>query len=509
MNSGERFVEKPCLALICNPFGLVINVIRDDLEIMKHHPEHPPFSTLSAPDNTDKALRFLKELEEHGAVTGWEMVLQVGDRLQTFHFSGGSVADNWLVVGSTAASGLEAQFEEMMRICSLQANQIRQQIKQQSISDHQRSQNEDFIDDLSRLNNELVSTQRELAKKNLELESLYEAEQRRSQELNALYQATFSLLSTLDLDQLLERILKAAFQALPQADRGLLLLKNPSQENTFQIRASRGWERAPDPQSLQAALAGPLARAHQEREPLVIDPPEWIDLEDMTREMVGEGSGLIIPLLLEKEIGGYLVLHTPQTQALEDADLNLWQAFGATTAAAIQNALLHEQIQKMAVTDPLTGVHNRRGFRLLAEQQVKGANRYSQPLAVMMIDLDHFKEINDQYGHQVGDQVLQGVTQRLEGELREADLLGRYGGEEFIILLPNTGHEGGLQIAHRLLNTIRQSPLQTTAGPIEMTISIGLSSGREDLALDEMIQSADRSLYRAKESGRDQVHAAS
>ena len=122
-----------------------------------------------------------------------------------------------------------------------------------------------------------------------------------------------------------------------------------------------------------------------------------------------------------------------------------------------------------------------------------------------MLDLDHFKRVNDSYGHQAGDQVLSEIARRLSEELRAADLLARYGGEEFIILLSNTSKEEGKLITQRLLERAREAPVTTDAGDIKITFSIGLASGRETLDLESLIGEADQALYRAKEAGRDQL----
>jgi len=502
----NRPTDAPCLAVICNPYGVVTQVLRDDLEIMDQHRESSPFPTLTDPDNTQKAFHFLETLRDRGAVSNWELVISDKGTLRTFHFSGGHIGEEMLIVGSTTASETEEQFQDMMRICTQQTNMLREQTKQNAKTAQIKDQNEEVIDDLSRLNNQLVSTQRELAKKNQALETLYGAEQRRVRELNSLYQATISLLSTLDLDPLLEDILEAAFEALPQAQKGVLILKKRSGSD-MKVKASRGWDEKPEIEEITTAAGDEIKKAHKHRKPLVIDRPPGEENRPLFKGTSSEGSGLIIPLVMGQEIIGDLILYTTDAQALERADLQLWQAFGATATAAIQNAYLHERIQKLAITDPLTGIHNRRGFTFLARQQLRQARRYDRPLTLLMLDLDHFKRVNDKHGHQVGDQVLVEVSRRLKEELREADPLGRYGGEEFIILLPETTKKEGERIAHRLLKSIRNQAVETDAGEIQITISIGLAFKETDSELDKLIQKADQALYRAKEMGRDQVQS--
>ena len=495
----------PVLAVTCDRFGRVEQVLRDDAGITAEMEPGAPFHILTAGDSAQKALRFLEALRERGAVSNWELVVEFDEELKTFHFYGGTPGGKLLIVGSLAPGELEGQFQEMMRICSQQANHIRQQIKHQTEAERQQDQQGEVINELSRLNNELVSIQRELTKKNQELANLYQTEQRRTRELNALYHAASSLLTSLELDPLLDDILAAAFEALPEARQGLLLLKN-AQEEGFTIRASRGWEQLPDPDSLMAALKDKISRANRERQPLIVEGPPQLGNQESKEPSHREKSWLIIPLLTDQGSLGVLILYSTNPGLLKRADLRLWQAFGATATAAIQNAQLHARIQQLAITDPLTEINNRRGFALLAKQQLKHARRYQHPLCLLMVDLDHFKQVNDRYGHPIGDQVLVVITKRLKEELRESDLIGRYGGEEFIILLSNSNQEEGEQIAERLLDSIREQKVRTDAGEIEVTISIGISCGKSTLQLDALIEEADQALYRAKQAGRDQIH---
>jgi diguanylate cyclase (GGDEF)-like protein len=494
----------PVLAVICDRFGRVQQVLRDDTGVTADLEPNDPFHTLISEGSSKKALRFLDTLEEKGAASNWEFVVKVDGKLKTFHFTGGRQGEQQLIVGSSTPGDLEFQFQEMMRICSQQANQIRQQAKKQAEAERQQDQQGEVIDDLSRLNNELVSIQRELAKKNHELENLYQNEQRRTRELNALYHAASSLLTSLEIEPLLDDIMAAAFEALPKAFRGLLLLEDDS-ENNFSIEASRGWDQVPELEPLLSTLEQKIKQANQERRPLLVSEPHLLLDQDSADPAKEEGSELIIPLLTDQASLGVLILYSSDPEYLEKADLRLWQAFGATATAAIQNASLHERIQQLAITDPLTEINNRRGFTLLAQQQFKHARRYHQPLCILMVDLDHFKQVNDQHGHPVGDQVLVEITRRLAEELREADLIGRYGGEEFVILLSNSNQEEGMIIAERLLEIVRGQAISTDAGEIQITISIGLACEESSPKLDALVEEADQALYRAKQAGRDQV----
>jgi diguanylate cyclase (GGDEF)-like protein len=168
--------------------------------------------------------------------------------------------------------------------------------------------------------------------------------------------------------------------------------------------------------------------------------------------------------------------------------------------------------QRLASTDALTGLTNRRKFLEVATRELARARRYNTPLALVIADLDHFKEVNDHHGHQVGDQALAHAARVLAGAVRDVDVISRHGGEEFAILLPMTDAEGAFEVAERCCRRLADSPLEVPGvGPIEVTVSLGVAAGQgEDVGtLDDLLQRADAALYRAKAGGRDRVELAS
>ncbi|NUM45808.1 MAG: diguanylate cyclase [Anaerolineales bacterium] len=164
-----------------------------------------------------------------------------------------------------------------------------------------------------------------------------------------------------------------------------------------------------------------------------------------------------------------------------------------------------EELKRLATLDPLTEIFNRRHFFKLAEIVFEQAKRYRRQLSLLMIDADHFKQINDQYGHATGDQVLQTLAQYLEHLIRKADLLGRYGGEEFVIILPETSLQSAYQAGERFLKFLQQNPIQTQRKAIPLTLSIGIATYNPDTtpSLDKLVDQADQALYMAKQAGRN------
>lgn len=166
---------------------------------------------------------------------------------------------------------------------------------------------------------------------------------------------------------------------------------------------------------------------------------------------------------------------------------------------------LNTEIKKLAVTDPLTDLYNRRGFLEIGEKEIERARRFGRPLSVLMFDLDHFKNINDSYGHAVGDRVLQQVSARCRRQLRSVDIVCRYGGDEFTALLPESHVDEARRAAERILKV---AGVPITVGPVtlNMSISMGVTHFTERTAdLGELLGNADRALYTAKGLGRNRV----
>jgi diguanylate cyclase (GGDEF)-like protein len=160
----------------------------------------------------------------------------------------------------------------------------------------------------------------------------------------------------------------------------------------------------------------------------------------------------------------------------------------------------------MASTDPLTGLLNRRRFLEQAETEFLRSQRYQHELAVVMLDIDHFKTINDAHGHFVGDQVLTAMSRAAESLLRATDIMGRWGGEEFVILMPETPLAGAAILAERLREVLAQLAIDSAAGALRFTISAGVAArGGPDAGITDIMQRADSALYAAKELGRNRI----
>ena len=165
------------------------------------------------------------------------------------------------------------------------------------------------------------------------------------------------------------------------------------------------------------------------------------------------------------------------------------------------------ELKRLATTDSLTGLFNRRFFEDLAETEIKRSFRYKKPLTLLMLDLDFFKKINDSCGHKAGDHVLEEVSTIFQASIRDIDLLGRYGGEEFIMLFPESDQKTSIIAAERIRKNIENTNLSFNNKILTITVSIGIStlSNYSTESLDTLIQHADKALYKSKGTGRNRI----
>jgi diguanylate cyclase (GGDEF)-like protein len=257
-----------------------------------------------------------------------------------------------------------------------------------------------------------------------------------------------------------------------------------------------------------------------------------------TNENNPKGSLICIPIVVADTVYGVLTVYHPQNNFFNDTHertLLLFSSFlgqilanyrhARTMEETIQNrtrqlekALSEAQELKLryhqlSIIDELTGLHNRRFFFPEAAAALSRAMRYGEDFCVLLLDLDHFKSINDTMGHSVGDEVLAGVAQLLQGETRYADILARFGGEEFVIALPHTNLSGAKIFAQRVLTRLANPDANTSLNNTKVTATIGLSTYNNDCpknpeqGLDYLIRQADQALYFGKKGGRNQFNA--
>lgn len=335
-----------------------------------------------------------------------------------------------------------------------------------------------------------------------QLEDLLKAERSRVKQLDALRMIWVELATEFDLKALLSKILENA-RSLLLADTGELSLYEPEADQ-LRVVASCGFEKdtSGDIVPMGEGLMGLSAKIKQ---PLLVkNYQQWENRSPRYSTLVLE-EAVGAPMLSGGVLLGSVVLGSFRPNTFDAASMDLLNLFVQQASLAIHNARLFEQLNDLAVTDTLTGLFNRRHFFYQAESLVVRAQRYGSPLSAVMIDLDHFKDINDTFGHSAGDHVLREVARALSAALRKSDLIGRYGGEEFCVLLPEIDLEEGRAAAERLRQEVFNLQIPTLKGTAAVTASLGVAALNSGETLDQLLQRADAALYQAKRAGRNAV----
>ncbi|MFI6264608.1 diguanylate cyclase [Micromonospora sp. NPDC051006] len=243
-------------------------------------------------------------------------------------------------------------------------------------------------------------------------------------------------------------------------------------------------------------------------------PPAGGPDETPTVELPGAGGGTD-PVAPAAALGVLALYDRLGADEFDDDDLDTLRTFAGHAAVAVDNVRVHEEAQRLSLTDPLTGLWNYRYLRESIRREVERASRFGRMLSVLALDLDRFKDVNDTWGHAAGDTVLAEFARRLRDEIREVDLAFRQGGEEFVLLLPETDARGAAIVAERLGAAIRDTaiPVEAHAGapvPIRVTVSIGIAVYPDHASTgQQVLDAADDALYAAKGAGRDTYRVSS
>lgn len=218
---------------------------------------------------------------------------------------------------------------------------------------------------------------------------------------------------------------------------------------------------------------------------------------------------IILPLKTGQRILGVLFLYLPSDFEPTKNQVNLLTAIASQLSVALENARLYERVRHLSVHDPLTNLYNRKMLFNRLDEEISRSARLEKPLSLAMIDIDHFKKINDMHGHMVGDRILQELAKLLKNGVRIIDVVARFGGEEFTILLPDANMEQAVAIMERLRSSVEehQFPIDEQGKTISVTISVGIStlSSAEIQDQSALVKTADEALYKAKEMGRNRI----
>lgn len=347
-----------------------------------------------------------------------------------------------------------------------------------------------------------IDTQRDLETARTELELKTEVEKRVG-ELQILFELSRTIASTLDLEEVLHRVTSEVPGKLDVQKFSVMLLNAAGELEVLNAHpANVGSE------GLTFAVGeGVCGHAARQRRRHYAPDLENEPLFKVKGEKV-RGSLLSVPMVRGEELLGVLNFERSAPNAFPPADQDFFVAVADQIALAVQNARLHEHTLELSVTDPLTGVPNRRYLYQQLESELARASRFDSPLSMVMVDIDHFKLLNDTAGHSAGDDVLRKVAQLMKHNLRKVDTLARYGGEEFIVLLPQIDRTEAAEVAEKLRRAIAESGIeQGRTQPLgKVTISVGVATMPRDANDDvKLIDSADAALYASKRGGRNKV----
>ena len=334
---------------------------------------------------------------------------------------------------------------------------------------------------------------------------LYARTQQHLQVMTTLRSVSHAVSSSLELNEILQNVIALLKDSFGYTYIGIYFLEG----EVLRLGAALGY---PDDMiiheiPISSGVIGRTARGKQTQ-----FVPDVSADRDFLRASYEVKSEICVPLLKEGHVLGVLNVESNGDVPLDENDVNLLNALAGPMAIAIDNARLHAEMRLMALTDPLSGLANRRAFDDLLDAEILRAQRYRHPVSLIILDLDSFKEFNDQWGHPAGDERLREIGNLLQENVREPDIAARYGGEEFAVILPNTAKEGAMALAERLRIAAEagwpgENP---THAPIPgYTISLGVATFPHDAeTVYHLLLAADNAELNAKRLGKNRVCAA-
>ena len=342
-----------------------------------------------------------------------------------------------------------------------------------------------------------------------ELQALFQQSIEQHKVAEALRQMSATFSATLDVDTVLESVLDQVAAIAPYDSGAIAIIEG----GIAHMVRTRGYSTF-GPEAVKQAVnlsmdvmeIPNLKRMVETGKPLVIPDtwnyPEWVMIAALNhvRSWVG------VPIRSQGKTIAFMFLDKVEPNYYQPEHGERLELLSGHIMLAMQNARLFGEMEHAAATDSLTGLYNRRYFSDLAERELERSRRHQYPLSVMLMDMDDFKQINDTLGHLAGDEVLREVARRLESSLRPEDILGRFGGDEFIALLPEANIDLAVSIAERLRQAVGERPIETRQGQAEVTFSIGVAElGSQCATLQDLLERADKAHYISKRSGKNQV----
>jgi len=316
--------------------------------------------------------------------------------------------------------------------------------------------------------------------------------------LENMYETTRALSSILDLEQLLKDVLSIANDLLRVRKCSVLLIEPSGKNLCIYAKLEKSNKTIYDP---------PMLISEKKPSDIAIRGTGYLS----KKNVMGFSGGrqvLELPLISLGKVIGLLQIEPQKKYELQEKDRKNFTIFANSTAIAIDNARLHMKTQELTIIDGLTGLYNYRFFRTKLSDEIRRSDRYHQQLSVLMIDVDHFKEINDLQGHQTGNIILQEIVSIIKHSVRDVDIVARYGGEEFVVILPQTGLDNAMSIAERMRVQVERGYYTNSQGQrdIRATISIGVAIYPDGvLSPNQLLERVDQAMYQAKKEGRNRI----
>jgi diguanylate cyclase (GGDEF)-like protein len=329
-----------------------------------------------------------------------------------------------------------------------------------------------------------------LMRQHTELKSL-------NSKLEVLYEVSSAIGRTLNLSELFDIILKT-ITGLEQFDvvrkGGIFIIKGDRMELVSHLGHPESFLDLHKDMKVGDCLCGLAAKTGE----IIISGNSGSDDRHTVAYpgMIAHGH-IIVPLKAWEKVIGVLYLYLPANINMDNHKINLIRSIGSQIGGAIENARLYEETKSLSLHDTLTGLANRRFLDIVFERSFARAKRVNRPLSLIMLDIDNFKAYNDTYGHSEGDRILTGIANALLEETREIDLAVRYGGEEFLVLLPETDLTSACEVAERIR--------RTSEAKTGITVSLGVSSYHDEMQKEDLVVKADDALYQAKQKGKNRV----
>ncbi|MBN1620362.1 diguanylate cyclase [candidate division WOR-3 bacterium] len=326
-------------------------------------------------------------------------------------------------------------------------------------------------------------------------------------ETRFLFEASSIFNSTLDIDLIMEQVLKLTVEAT-KSHSGTVFLTD-SRGNVIKQILSNNY-----PSPLQQSVIvdkimhrGLAGWVFEKKEPGIIDntdtDPRWYKMKWKGPDLK---SVACVPMIRRDQILGVLTLHHSQESYYKKHHIDVLRQIANQAAVSLENSHIFNQLHHLSITDELTGLFNRRLFFTLADKEYFKAIKFNEFLSMMMLDLDDFKSINDVFGHCAGDAVLENVSKIFQTQIRNYDILARYGGDEFAILMPKTHIQGAIELAKKIHREVENSETRFEDDTLKVTLSIGVAE--KDPSTDSfsnLLKKSDQALYRAKSKGKNRI----